>query len=98
MDSAGSARYEHAGELAGDSGEGASSVNAPPPGGGSVEAKCCKCGSKKVLAKIQGKYYCYKCGSELLREHIARQLRELAERGVVPLEELEESGEGERED
>jgi len=55
-----------------------------------LEIECSRCGSKDVAAKIKGEYYCYRCGAELLREHIARQLRELAERGIVPLEELEE--------
>ncbi|MEZ0345624.1 MAG: hypothetical protein ABWK01_03660 [Infirmifilum sp.] len=30
---------------------------------------CKKCGSENVIAKINGEYYCAKCGMELILNH-----------------------------
>lgn len=38
------------------------------------EKKCVICGSKNIMAKIEGKYYCHKCGSKIIREKIAIQI------------------------
>ncbi len=45
--------------------------------------KCSVCGVNKPLAKIGGRYYCYDCGSKLVKEHILSLLKELERRGVV---------------
>jgi len=45
--------------------------------------KCAACGRERVAAKILGKYYCYECGSKLVKEHIARLLKGLEKRGLV---------------
>jgi len=49
----------------------------------SKEIRCVKCGSKEVVAKIAGNYYCFKCGAELIREHLAKILDELKRKGMV---------------
>lgn len=45
--------------------------------------RCSVCGAKKPLARIGGKYYCYECGSKLVREHIQSLLKELERKGLV---------------
>lgn len=35
------------------------------------------CGSPDVVAKIEGKYYCFKCGTALILENSRRMLKEL---------------------
>jgi tRNA(Ile2) C34 agmatinyltransferase TiaS len=45
--------------------------------------RCSVCGARKPLAKIGGKYYCYECGSKLVREHILLLLKELEKKGLV---------------
>lgn len=42
--------------------------------------RCSVCGAKKPLAKISGKYYCYECGSKLVKDHIFVLLKELEKR------------------
>ncbi len=51
------------------------------------EVKCSVCGSKEVVALIDGKYYCFKCGSKVVEEHVLKQLREFEKRGMVSPEE-----------
>ncbi len=51
-----------------------------------MEVRCEVCGSREVMGKIRGKYYCFKCGSRIIREHTERLLRELSEKGIVELE------------
>lgn len=41
------------------------------------EIKCCVCGSREVLAKIGGKYYCAKCGRKVVMEHLLAQIKVL---------------------
>ncbi|RLE64755.1 MAG: hypothetical protein DRJ38_04965 [Thermoprotei archaeon] len=48
------------------------------------EVKCSICGSREVLAKIEGKYYCFKCGAKILNEHIKRQIKRMKEEGLIP--------------
>jgi len=48
------------------------------------EIKCSICGSREVLAKIEGKYYCFKCGAKILREHLRKQFRKMKEEGLIP--------------
>jgi len=50
-----------------------------------MHVKCAACGRQRVAAKILGKYYCYECGSRLVREHIARLLKELEKKGLVKI-------------
>jgi len=38
------------------------------------EKRCIVCGSKNIMAKIEGKYYCYKCGSKIIKEKIMMQI------------------------
>lgn len=39
--------------------------------------RCSVCGSQEVAAKIEGKYYCFKCGAQLLRENSRKLLEYL---------------------
>ncbi|MCC6058972.1 MAG: TFIIB-type zinc finger domain-containing protein [Thermofilum sp.] len=39
--------------------------------------RCAVCGSPDVVAKIEGKYYCFKCGSALILENSKKMLQEL---------------------
>ncbi|RLE62911.1 MAG: hypothetical protein DRJ49_02020 [Thermoprotei archaeon] len=55
----------------------------------SEELKCSICGSKDVIALIEGKYYCFKCGSKIVERHVLKQLEELERRGIIALEEGE---------
>jgi len=41
------------------------------------------CGSRDVIAKIEGKYYCYKCGSRIIKEHMDKVLEELRRKGLI---------------
>ncbi|MCD6458019.1 MAG: hypothetical protein DRJ44_03800 [Thermoprotei archaeon] len=50
------------------------------------KAKCSVCGSEKVLAKINGKYYCFKCGSKIIDQHIREQIIKMKEEGLIPPE------------
>ncbi|MEM2218372.1 MAG: hypothetical protein QW731_08380 [Thermofilaceae archaeon] len=45
--------------------------------------KCNICGKEIAVAKIEGKYYCYSCGSQLLKEHVLRLLKELERKGLA---------------
>jgi len=42
-----------------------------------MEVRCSVCGSPNVVAKIEGKYYCYECGAKLLRENSRKMLEHL---------------------
>ncbi|ABL79244.1 hypothetical protein [Thermofilum pendens] len=44
---------------------------------GEPKPRCCVCGSEDVCAKIEGKFYCYKCGSRIIVEHSRRIVEEL---------------------
>jgi len=48
-----------------------------------TKAKCSLCGSQEVMAKINGKYYCYKCGSKIVNAHIEKLIEELNKRGLI---------------
>lgn len=48
-----------------------------------TQLRCSVCGAKKTLAKISGKYYCYECGSRLVRGHISMLLKELEKKGLA---------------
>ncbi|OYT61497.1 MAG: hypothetical protein B6U69_03490 [Thermofilum sp. ex4484_15] len=48
------------------------------------EIRCCKCGSKEVLAKIGGKYYCVKCGREVVMKHLLSQIESLERSMLKP--------------
>lgn len=45
--------------------------------------KCNICCKENATAKIGGKYYCYNCGSQLLKEHVLRLLKELERKGLA---------------
>jgi len=45
------------------------------------------CGSKRVIAVIGGKYYCFKCGSKIVQDHVLRYIDLLKERGLIVTEE-----------
>lgn len=45
--------------------------------------RCSECGRRGALAKIRGKYYCYECGSRVVREHIQTLLQELRNKKLV---------------
>ncbi|HDI75178.1 MAG: hypothetical protein DRJ52_00405 [Thermoprotei archaeon] len=49
---------------------------------GSRKIHCSICG-KPASAVIEGKAYCYECGSKIVRERLRAQLEELRRRGVV---------------
>ncbi len=49
------------------------------------EIKCSVCGSPNVMAKIRGRYYCYKCGARLMQEHVTKLLESLREKGMIEL-------------
>jgi len=51
------------------------------------EFVCCMCGSKRVIAVIGGKYYCFKCGSKIVQDHVLRYIDLLKERGLIVTEE-----------
>ena len=44
---------------------------------GGKALRCAACGSLNVVAKIEGKYYCFKCGSAVILENSKRMLQEL---------------------
>lgn len=48
-----------------------------------AKAKCSLCGSPEVMAKINGKYYCYRCGSKIVNTHIEKLIEELNKRGLI---------------
>jgi len=48
------------------------------------EIKCCICGSRDVLALIEGKYYCYRCGSKVIRKKLYEQFIRMKQEGLVP--------------
>ncbi|RLE83607.1 MAG: hypothetical protein DRJ41_04615 [Thermoprotei archaeon] len=48
--------------------------------------RCSVCGSKEVMAKIEGKYYCFKCGSKVIKEHMDRVIEELKRKGLMTTE------------
>lgn len=35
------------------------------------------------MAKIEGKYYCYKCGSHVIKEHMDKVLEDLRKKGLI---------------
>jgi len=39
------------------------------------EKKCVVCGSRNIMAKIEGKYYCFNCGSKIVREKVLTQIK-----------------------
>lgn len=45
--------------------------------------RCSICGSPDVVAKIEGKYYCYKCGSKIVLEHSTKIVREYVEKYIT---------------
>ncbi len=45
--------------------------------------KCSACGKEGATAKIGGKYYCYSCGSRVVKEHVLRSLKELERKGLA---------------
>lgn len=45
--------------------------------------KCSACGKEGATAKIGGKYYCYSCGSRVVKEHVLRLLKELERKGLT---------------
>lgn len=52
----------------------------------SSKRTCEICGSPNIFAKIEGKYYCFKCGSRLVLEHarkIVKQYRKTITKGKV---------------
>ena len=49
-------------------------------------ARCSVCGSEEVMAKIEGKYYCFKCGSKVIKEHMDRVIEELKRKGLMTTE------------
>ncbi len=52
---------------------------------GAAEVRCSACGSRKVAAKIKGKYYCYECGARIMKEHVDRLIKELKEKGLIEI-------------
>uniref|UniRef100_A0A7J3X867 RRN7-type domain-containing protein n=1 Tax=Thermofilum pendens TaxID=2269 RepID=A0A7J3X867_THEPE len=44
---------------------------------GGKALRCAACGSLNVVAKIEGKYYCFRCGSTVILENSKRMLQEL---------------------
>ena len=54
-------------------------------GNSQKEIKCAICGSKDVVAIINGKYYCFKCASRIVKKNVLSQLHDLEKRGVVSL-------------
>jgi len=49
------------------------------------DVRCARCGRRNVIAKIMGKYYCYECGSRIVKEHILRVFEELRGKGLVKI-------------
>ena len=47
------------------------------------EVRCSVCGSRDVLAKIEGKYYCFKCGAKILNDHLRKQVKRMREEGLI---------------
>ncbi len=45
--------------------------------------RCCICGSSEVLAEIDGKFYCLKCGAKIVKEHVLRQIEMWKKLGLV---------------
>jgi DNA-directed RNA polymerase subunit RPC12/RpoP len=45
--------------------------------------KCSICGSPDVVAKIEGKYYCFRCGSKIVLEHSTKIVREYVEKYIT---------------
>jgi len=41
------------------------------------------------MAEIEGKFYCFKCGSKMVRENVLRQIEAWRRAGLIP--EVEES-------
>jgi len=52
--------------------------------GSLMRMMCSACGSSRVLALINGKPYCYSCGSKILRSHMIRTLVNMKREGLVP--------------
>jgi len=42
-----------------------------------------RCGSKNVVAKIMGEYYCYECGSKIVDEHLTKLMEEFKKKGLA---------------
>ena len=53
------------------------------------DVRCAVCGSRDVMAEIEGKFYCFKCGSKIVRENVLRQIEAWRRAGLIP--EVEES-------
>jgi len=51
-----------------------------------MSVKCSICGSKNVIAIINGKYYCYKCGSKIVNKHVLKVLEEYSKKGLIILD------------
>lgn len=49
------------------------------------EPRCSVCGSRDVFAKIEGKYYCFKCGSRLVIEHSKKIVEEYVKKYIGDL-------------
>jgi len=47
------------------------------------EIRCVRCGSKNVVAKIMGEYYCYECGSKIVDEHLTKLMEEFKKKGLA---------------
>jgi len=47
------------------------------------ELRCEECGSPNVVARIMGKYYCFKCGSKIVKEHLRKQISIMKEKGLI---------------
>ncbi|MCD6562449.1 MAG: hypothetical protein J7K23_00865 [Thermoproteales archaeon] len=45
--------------------------------------KCTLCGSPEIMAKINGKYYCFKCGSKIVNEHVRKLIEDLGKKGLI---------------
>ncbi|NPB00454.1 MAG: hypothetical protein GXO10_03670 [Crenarchaeota archaeon] len=48
------------------------------------KTRCIVCGSTRIYAIIDGKPYCFKCGSKLVRLHIVKFLSNLKREKLIP--------------
>jgi DNA-directed RNA polymerase subunit RPC12/RpoP len=44
--------------------------------------RCSICGSPKIYAKIEGKYYCFECGSRIILEHSTKVVKEYVQKYI----------------
>jgi len=42
------------------------------------------CGSREVIAVIDDKYYCFKCGSRIVRKNVLKQIEGWKSQGLIP--------------